>query len=198
MSKHDTTFLDISTLTPRPSPAVPNPTFSVLGHAIINAPPSAVHNALLDLSNYGKWNTFIPSATIKRPAAGQTSTTHMQQGTQFEFRVKMSEKSTTSSNELCTFVEPVKVASEDDERPTTTVRWCFDSSGVPLLKYLLQAEHVNELTDLGDGRTEYVHWESFGGTLATFIKWSNGEGLGQNFRNWAEDLKKYVEDQASG
>lgn len=198
MSKHDSTFLDTSTLTPRPSPTVPKPTFSVLGHTIINASPAKVRDALLDLSNYGKWNTFIPSARIKRPAAGQTSTTHMQQGTQFEFRVKMSEKSITSSKELCTFVEPVKVASEEDEKPTTTLRWCFDSSGVPLLGYLLRAEHVNELTDLGDGRTEYVHWESFGGVFATLIKWFSGKGLGQSFRNWAEELKRYVEGQASG
>lgn len=193
MSKHDSTFLDIHSQHPRPCPAVPNPKFTVLGHSIINAPPAAVRDALLDLSNYRNWNPFVPSATIRKPAAGQTDTARMQAGTHFEFRVKMSESTTTSSKELCTFAEPVRTATEDEPYPTTTARWQFDAGGVPLLGYLLQAEHVNELTDLGDGRTEYVHWESFGGVLAHLIKWFSGDDLGKHFREWADNLKLYVE-----
>ncbi|RXK33031.1 hypothetical protein BBD39_09180 [Arsenophonus endosymbiont of Bemisia tabaci Asia II 3] len=117
----------------------------------------------------------------------------MQKGTQFTFHVKMSEKQTTSSNEMCFLAEDVKVPSESDPNPVTTLCWGFDSSSVPLLGYLLQAEHVNELVDLGDGRTEYVHWEAFGGVLAYVIKWLNGKDLARHFRNWAVDLKNYVE-----
>ena len=193
MSKHDSTFLDTSSIAPRPSPAIASPTFSVLGHSIINAPASAVRDALLDIPSYGKWNSFIPAASIHKPAVGQTDTSTLQQGSYFEFKVKMSEKQTTSSKELCTLAEPLKAISDDNPTPTTTVRWVMDSSGVPMLASLLKAEHVNEITDLGDGRTEYVHWESFGGVIASVIKWSNGESLRKNFEAWAEELKKYVE-----
>lgn len=193
MSRHNATFLDTTTFTPRPSPGVPNPKFAVLGHSIINAPPAAVRDVLLDLPNYRNWNTFVPGAEIKTPAAAQTSTTHMEKGTKFQFRVHMSEKQQTTSNEMCWQAEEAKIPSEQDPNPTTTLRWGFDPSGVPLLSYFLQAEHVNELTDLGDGRTEYVHWEAFGGVLAYVIKWFSGQDLARHFRNWAVDLKTYVE-----
>lgn len=198
-SKYNSTFLDKHSYHPRPTPGVPNPTFSVLGHSIINAPPAAVYDVLLDLPNYRNWNTFVPVATIKSPGPGRTSTTRMHEGTRFEFKAKMKQNSdsTNSSNEVCTFAEPVKTPSADDPTPTTTARWAFDAGGIPLLGYLLQAEHVNELIDLGDGRTEYVHWESFGGIIATLIKWFSGKDLGRAFRNWADELKVYVESKQS-
>lgn len=197
MSKYDATFLDKHSYHPRPSPTVPNPTFSVLGHAIIDAPPAAVYDALLDLPNYRNWNTFIPAATIKQPGVGQTETARMHTGATFEFKVKMkaTSDSLTTSKEHCTLAEPLKTSTAEDPTPTTTATWIFDVSGIPLLKYLLQSEHVNEIIDLGDGRTEYVHWESFGGVLATLIKWFNSEDLARAFRGWADELKVYVESK---
>lgn len=107
----------------------------------------------------------------------------------------MTEKQTTTSNEICFLAEPAKEPSEQDPNPTTTLSWGFDPNGMPLLGYLLRAEHVNELIDLGDGRTEYVHWEAFGGVLGYLIKWFSGQDLARHFRNWAVDLKVYVENK---
>jgi hypothetical protein len=198
-SNHDAHFLDKHSYHARPCPGNPNPTFSVLGHSIINAPPSAVYDALLDLPNYRNWNTFVPGATVQQPGPGatETSPTLMHTGAHFEFKVKMKETSDslTSSKEICTIAEPLKSATAEDPTPTTTVRWRMDSSVFPGFQYLLKAEHVNELRDLGDGRTEYVHWESFGGVLASLVSWLNGEDLGRAFRNWADELKVYVESQ---
>jgi hypothetical protein len=198
-SKYDSHFLDKHSYHARPCPAVPNPTFSVLGHCIINAPPAAVYDALLDLPNYRNWNTFVTTATLQHPGpdTDESSPTHMHTGARFEFKVKMKETSDsmTSSKEICTIAEPLRTPTADDPTPTTTARWGFDSSVFPGLKYLLKAEHVNELRDLGDGRTEYVHWESFGGVLANLIWWLNGEDLGRAFRNWSDELKVYVEKQ---
>jgi len=192
MSKHDSTFLDVTSTHPRPTPTVPNPTFSVPGHAIIDAPIEAVYDALLDLASYREWNTLVTNATVTKPAVGQTSTTRMQKGTHFDLRVKMNEKaSLQSSKELCNLAEPVKKSSEADPTPTTTVSWVMDSAG--LMSYLLQAEHINELTDLGDGRTEYTHWESFGGVVSYAVKWLAGDDLARHFRSWPGDLKAYVE-----
>lgn len=195
-SKYDSAFLDQHSIQPRPCPGVPSPTFSVLGHCIINAPPAAVYDVLLDLPNYRNWNTFV-SATMKQPAEGHVESTRMHTGARFEFKAKMKETSDsrTTSKEIVTFTEPVRTATAQDPTPTTTARWGFDAGNIPLLKYLLQAEHVNELIDLGDGRTEYVHWESFGGILATLIKWFNGDHLGKAFRNWSNELKVYVENK---
>jgi hypothetical protein len=195
MSKHDSTFLDVTSTHPRPTPTVPNPTFSVPGHAIIDAPIEAVYDALLDLTSYREWNTLVTNATVTKPAVDQTSTARMQKGTHFDLRVKMNEKaSLTSSKELCNLAEPIKKSSEADPTPTTTVSWVMDSAGTfPLLSYLLQAEHVNELTDLGDGRTEYTHWESFGGVVSYAVKWFAGDDLARHFRSWPGDLKAYVE-----
>lgn len=195
MSKHDSTFLDVTSTHPRPTPTVPNPTFSAPGHAIIDAPIEDVYDALLDLDSYREWNTFVTNATVTKPAVGQANTTRMQTGTHFNLRVKMNEKaSLQSSKELCISAEPVKKSSEADPTPTTTVRWVMDSAGTfPLLSYLLQAEHVNELTDLGDGRTDYTHWESFGGVVSYAVKWFAGDDLARHFRSWPGDLKAYVE-----
>jgi hypothetical protein len=197
MSKYDAHFLDKHSKHPRPSPTVANPTFSVLGHAIINAPPAAVYDALLDLPNYRHWNTFVPSAKVKQADDAKTETTHMHTGAVFEFKVKMKETSDslTTSTEICTLAEPLKTSTPEDPTPTTTATWIFDVSGIPLLKHLLWSEHVNEIIDLGDGRTEYVHWEAFGGVLAMVIKWFNSEDLARSFRNWADELKVYVESK---
>lgn len=195
-SKYDTHFLDKQSKHPRPSPTVPSPTFSVLGHAIINAPPAAVYDALLDLPNYRNWNTFIPGAKLKKTSPeANPETTHMHTGAVFEFTVKMKETSDslTTSTELCTLAEPLRTSTPEDPFPVTTATWVYDVSGIPLLKHLIWSEHVNEIIDLGDGRTEYVHWESFGGVLATFIKWFASDDLARSFRNWPEELKVYVE-----
>ena len=185
--------------TPRPTPTVPNPTFSVSGHSIIDAPIEAVYDALLDLASYREWNTLVTNATVTKPAVGQTSTTRMQTGTHFDLRVKMNDKASLStSKELCVLAEPVKTSSEADPTPTTTARWVMDAAGTfPLLSYLLQAEHVNELRDLGDGRTEYTHWESFGGVISHAVKWFAGEDLARHFESWPGDLKAYVEKKQS-
>ena len=194
-SKHDAHFLDKDSIHPRPSPTVPSPTFSVFGHAIIDAPPAAVYDALLDLPNYRNWNTFIPNAELKKPGENQTETARMHTGAVFDLTVKMKETSDslTTSTEICTLAEPVRTSTPEDPHPVTTATWIFDVSGVPLLKYLLWAEHVNEIIDLGDGRTEYVHWESFGGVLATPMKWFASGDLARSFRKWPEELKVYVE-----
>lgn len=195
-SHYDAIFLDQHSTHPRPCPGVPNPTFSVLGHCVIDAPPAAVYDALLDLPNYRNWNTFV-TAFMKQPAEGNLGSTRMHTGARFEFKAKMKETSDsrTTSKEIVTFTEPVKSPTADDPTPTTTARWAFDAGYIPFMSYLLQAEHVNELIDLGDGRTEYVHWESFGGILATLIKWLNGDDLGKAFRNWSGELKVYVENK---
>jgi hypothetical protein len=194
-SKYDAHFLDIQSLHPRPSPTVPSPTFSVLGHAIINAPPAAVYDALLDLPNYRNWNTFVTSAKLVKSTEANTTTTHMHTGAVFEFTVKMktTSDSLTKSTEICTLAEPLKTSTPEDPFPVTTANWIYDVSGIPLLKHLLWSEHVNEIIDLGDGRTEYVHWEAFGGFLATPMKWFASNDLARAFRDWPEELKGYVE-----
>lgn len=197
---HSEEFLDITSMAPRPCHLVPNGgTFSVLGHSIINAPPRAVYDAIIDLSSYNNWNSFFKDAVVSKPAAGQSDKSKMMTGAHMKFTVDMGNASPTTSAELVTLVEPLKTlesggeAGKDGERPTTTIRWCFDNGTLYVPQFVLKSEHMNEVIDIGDGKTELVHWETFGGLAAGFLKSRYGDHLRKVFNNWADELKAYVE-----
>ena len=194
MPSHTAEFLDPASIAFRATPTIPSGSgLSGLGSAIINLPAHVVYDAILDVENFPKWTTFIRGSEIITLAPGQSETDRkMHEGTRWKYAVAMSETGTpASSNEKCVEVQPLQLAKGDGTTATTTVRWVYD---VPFpFKYLLKAEHVNEITDLGDGRTEYVHWETFSGVGAMFVKATAGDYLRKKFNDWPEELKTYLE-----
>lgn len=193
MPYHTAEFLDPTSIAFRPTPTIPSGGgLSVFGRATINLPAQNVYDALLDIEKYSEWSTFIKSAKITKRAAGQDKTDgKLQKGTRWHYEVQMSASGRINgSNEMCVEVMPLQVA-EEHKPATTMLRWVYD---VPFpVNYFLKAEHVNEITDLGDGTTEYVHWETFSGLGATFVKASAGDWLRKKFNAWPEELKAYLE-----
>lgn len=193
MPTHSAEFLNPASTSFRPTPTIPSGGgVSVLGRATINLPAQKVYKAILDIESYPKWSTFIRGAKITTRAAGQDkSDNNLQKGTCWQYKVQMTAAGRINgSNEMCVEVQPLQV-SEDHKPATTTIRWVYD---VPFpVNYFLKAEHVNEITDLGDGTTEYVHWETFSGVGASFIKMTAEAWLKEKFNAWPEELKAYLE-----
>lgn len=59
--------------------------------------------------------------------------------------------------------------------------------------WILRGERVQEIVDLGSGKTQYKTWETFGGPLAYVIRALYKEDLISRFLDWSNDLKGYVE-----
>ena len=57
----------------------------------------------------------------------------------------------------------------------------------------LHSERVMDFVDVGDGVTEYICWETFGGILARIVKLMHGETLVERFGDYTRDLKAFSE-----
>jgi hypothetical protein len=167
----------------------------VFAEATISAPPSAVYMALLDTSTWADWNTFVPSVTInKRPStSSETVDTRLQKDMALSFHVNMTSTMTTTSKELVTQVD--KVPSTLQPGQTTRVIWIMDNKSSMTPRFLLSAERVNEIEDLGDGTCVYRSWETFGGILAHIVKWKFEQTLQKNFQDWVVGLQQYIQNK---
>lgn len=58
--------------------------------------------------------------------------------------------------------------------------------------FRLHSERVMEFVE-GNGGTDYVCWETFGGLLGSVVKTTVGGQLADRFGDYARDLKAYVE-----
>ncbi|KEQ88375.1 hypothetical protein M438DRAFT_82129 [Aureobasidium pullulans EXF-150] len=75
------------------------------------------------------------------------------------------------------------------------VNWIMDNKGSFTPKFILVAERVNEIEDLGDGTCIYRSWETFSGLAARIVKWKFGQALQKNFENWVTGIKQYAQEQ---
>lgn len=208
---------------PRPSPSIPSGgSFSIFNKVRIRAPADAVYRALIDISRWEDWNSFVPDVTVDQPAAAQKDTSLLEEGMQITLNCRMNNDSkVTKSQELVVQVGPLKThasktagsgeatragegttttttttpptGDDPSENPRTVVRWVARG----YMSYAVKAEHVNLIDDMGDGTTTYSHWETFGGPLALAVRAVVGSSLQQHFTDWAERLKAHVEKQQS-
>ncbi|KAI4726705.1 hypothetical protein E4T49_05533 [Aureobasidium sp. EXF-10728] len=181
---------------PRPTITIPNGGFfSVFAEATVQAPPSAVYNALVDTALIGQWNTFVSAVAInKRPEAdSQSNDTLMKKDMVMTFTVHMTPSLTTASKELVIQVDDCPSGFEKGR--ITCIRWIMANKENFTPKFFLAAERVNEIEDLGDGTCIYRSWETFGGLAARIVKWKFGDSLQKNFEHWVEGLQKYVEEK---
>lgn len=120
------------------------------------------------------------------------------------FKVSMTKHVSTVSKEIVSQLDPLKIAKDDSndseqqspsQNPVTRIGWVMDNTGMMTPSFLMKAERVNEIEDLGDGTTLYRTWETFGGPAAHFVKWKYEQTLRDRFEDWVADLKKYVEGQ---
>ncbi|KAG9908408.1 hypothetical protein KCU94_g3271, partial [Aureobasidium melanogenum] len=181
---------------PRPAVTLPHGGFfSAFAEDKIAAPPSAVYKALLDTSKYGQWNDFVTHVTInKRPESeSESQDTQLKKDMVMTFTVHMTPTMTTSSKELVTQVDDCPTDSAPGH--VTRIRWIMANKETFTPKFIIAAERVNEIEDLGDGTCIYRSWETFGGLAARIVKWKFGHSLQKNFEDWVAGLQRYVEEE---
>lgn len=89
------------------------------------------------------------------------------------------------------FVTGIEVLDPAKEEGRTGFRIHWKAMQAP--DFLLRAQRVQEVVDLGEGRSEYVTYASFGGYGASVVKWTNGSKLIDRFGDMARDLKGWSE-----
>ncbi|KAK6004973.1 hypothetical protein QM012_007752 [Aureobasidium pullulans] len=182
--------------TPRPALTLPGGGyFSAFAEARIAAPPSAVYKTLLDTSSYGRWNNFVTAVKIKKRPESESEPhdVYLKKDMIMTFTVHMTPSLNTSSKELVTQVDDYP--SDSAPGHITCIRWIMANKESFTPKFILAAERVNEIEDLGDGTCIYRSWETFGGLAARIVKWKFGESLQGNFKDWVSGLQQYVEEQ---
>jgi len=186
-------------------------TFATSASVHINAPAALVFDAVLTLSDYPKWNNFVPEAKIVvQPQGGPVDFDRLQIGTIFDFYVVMNSAKPNSRTQTGLMVSDMSTPDKSsdylakanlDQDPSFTsdlskvyrVSWAqhggFASKG-------LKTERFHEIIILGDGsECEVRTWEVYGGLLARTVKWLYQSTLNDKFRLWSDDLKKYVESE---
>ena len=133
----------------------------------INAPRSAVWQALIRKQDWLKWNTFLYDLDPDQPLA---------KGRQ----VLLSLRRVAGEEE--TEIKPRITLLQ----PDVCLRWFYSAPG-------FQSEHVFELQDIGANRTKYTHQENFSGMLIRFFLPFIREDEQQGLRRMARELKHYVE-----
>lgn len=120
--------------------------------AVIEAPPQAVWDVLLDFTRYPEWNPFLPKLQGEaRVGARIRFIFELPRG----FRMKATARVLTVA-------------------PPTELRW----AGKFFTPWLLRAEHYFHLAPSGDGHTRFDHGERFTGLLVPLL-WPVLRGKGR-------------------
>ncbi|KAK4894726.1 hypothetical protein LTR27_007114 [Elasticomyces elasticus] len=168
----------------------------------INAPASDVFAALLNVSDYGKWNTFCPEVKIQGQDAQK-----LQPDTPFTFYVVMNSSKPDSKTETGLRVSDMSTPSSPSSYvPQSSLEtdgsWTADLQKVYRVAWKseggfvakgLRSERFHEVIVLGENECEVRTWEVMGGVLAHTVKWMYKQTLMDKFELWCKDLKKYCE-----
>lgn len=176
--------------------------FSAYASTNINASPETVYRAILKVGDYNKWNTFVRDVTITQNPNphqrrdGSTNDKRMSSDTRMIFHVAMSgdPSSLTSSREVCTAAQPLKLAKDGHQAPCITrVRWSLDNAAISTPGFLLRSERTNEIEEASDGTTIYRTWQSFSGPIARIVRYKFEDVLKERLSDWCRDLKQWCE-----
>ncbi|KAF7590735.1 hypothetical protein BBP40_002473 [Aspergillus hancockii] len=181
--------------------------------ALIDAPSQDVWDALIDTSTWPSWNTFVPRVTIREQPESKSQSLDalspvLQAGTKMTFHVHMDPSSSKpqSAQDVPLVVTEFEPPSASPQKPGRIV-WAGDVTAKGSLPAsLLTAERVHEVEEVEiqgeDGQvkriTEVQNWEVQVGYLVYVVRWLYGVQLKKNFETWVQDLKQYVEGNASG
>ncbi|TKA66141.1 hypothetical protein B0A55_09794 [Friedmanniomyces simplex] len=188
-------FRDASSSGPRATPGILNGgVFSIYGDIPIDAPPEAVYDAILDIDKWKDWSTFVSEVEITSHPHSHLKNLKMMEGTNMIFHVNLTDTEKTTSREVCAHIGKLRtLADHEHSHALTHIRWDLHNATSMLPGYLLKAQRVNEIEDLGGGKTMYRTWETFAGWTAGHHKKRYEETLKDRFQDWCRDLKKYVE-----
>ncbi|KAI1126741.1 hypothetical protein F5Y10DRAFT_244238 [Nemania abortiva] len=179
----------------------PGGVFSVACSTLIAGPALSCLEKVLDLSSYGSWNTFIPTASLTTPGPDQALDTlssevralaerpgYIAPGAKVRFNAVLVPGGSSRAVDLdVTFLETFETAKGEKG-----YRVVWKALGTP--HFLLHSERVQEFVEstAGDGsvETRYACWETFGGLLGYVLPKAQLEG---GFGRWMDGLKKVVE-----
>lgn len=100
----------------------------------------------------------------------------------------------TTSREVCTSAQPLKLAKDGHNSPCITrIRWSLDNAAISTPGFLLKAERTNEIEEASDGTTIYRTWQTFSGPVARIIRHKFEAPLRERLADWCSDLKKWCE-----
>lgn len=172
---------------------------------------------ILDIGNWGKWNTFVPACVVTTPSTSPTPYPDglgggkegwIKKGDSMAMSINMSglplsSLTPSSIDKLMKnpeFVTVIAALDEEREEGRKGYRVCWEGKNAP--PWVLRCERVQEVVEIGEGRCEWVTWESFGGFGAGVVRWTQGGKLESRFGDWGRDLKAWCEglyeEQKSG
>ena len=178
----------------------------------IHADASTVFEALVDVSNYGQWNTFCPRVTVhSQPDGVPAEDSHkLHVGTSFTFYVIMNSSKPQSETPTQLKVTDISTPSTPSSYiPASTLEaegsFTADLGKVYRISWKceggfvskgLRTERFHEVIAISDKECEVRTWECQGGLLARTVKWMYKDTLMEKFKLWCDDLKKYCEDKS--
>ncbi len=133
----------------------------------INAPKSAVWQALIHKEEWLKWNTFLYDLNPKKPFV-QGRTVHL------SLR-RLREEAETEFEPKITLLQA-----------ETCLKWVSTAPG-------FRSEHLFELQEIDRRRTKYIHQENLSGIVTNFFMPFLRQDEQQGLRRMAWELKQYVE-----
>ncbi|KAK3048552.1 hypothetical protein LTR09_010046 [Extremus antarcticus] len=180
---------------------------TISGSARINAPASQVFDAVLNVGEFGQWNTFCPRVTLQQQPDGHASSARLQLGTKFTFHVIMNSDKPQSENAaalmVCDLSTPTSPSSyvpkavlEGDGSYTADLSTVYrvgwrNQDG--LMAKGLRAGRFHEVIVLSNKECEVRTWELQSGLLVYIVKALYQKTLEEKFQMWCDDLKKFCE-----
>ncbi|KAF2020121.1 hypothetical protein BU24DRAFT_419692 [Aaosphaeria arxii CBS 175.79] len=166
---------------------------SVKTQVTIKAPAREVWETLIDTSTWPQWNSFIPKAEIvnkqEQPPEGEPQYWKMDQ--QRKFTAIVAGMKQHPMQKVVAFEEPDPSATGPK-----AYRICWAVQGYPhFLLNTYRFNEINEVEEEGETYCIYRTGEEQFGPLAHVIKRTIGGQIENGIKAWAEDLKKFMENQ---
>ncbi|KAH8698959.1 hypothetical protein BGW36DRAFT_426640 [Talaromyces proteolyticus] len=156
-----------------PSYGTKDAIFTACSNITIDAPADLVYKILTDFDSYHEWNTFVVNVEL-------LSTPPYQVGSRMRFTdANLFPLFNTTSDEIITSLSP----------ENTTAVWRYD---IPTPALIL-AEHVSQLTSLGESQSFYNSWETYYRAASLLVDITLQEKLISAFEQQGKDLKQRAE-----
>ncbi|KAI0977082.1 hypothetical protein F4678DRAFT_477191 [Xylaria arbuscula] len=176
----------LSTLT-TPTYGTSGSVFTVCSSIDIYASPIIIREVVLDFKSYHLWNSFVISVSVPENVTETPQDLYVGMPMVFTTSGLISGLNTTS-NEVLTTISDIAVGG--DGKPYLLMSWRFDDKlgGVGA-----RAEHPVVISDLGNGSSRVLSYETYYFGLITLPIAFLTSSLNEQFKAQATDLKTYVE-----
>ncbi|CAG8961638.1 hypothetical protein HYFRA_00006175 [Hymenoscyphus fraxineus] len=193
--------------------------FTILAATVVpSQDPLTVMNLIRDIDGWPRWNTFCPHGKItsrnEKVQAHPGEESWLKIGDQVKFDVHMSgdglvsgrKRSREQEVEVTVMEEIVGGSGEGtigpevwrsefqrEEARRGRKGWRVAWKGVGWSYWQMHSERVMEFYEDGEGGTEYLCWETFGGVLGPIVRRTVGGQLVDRFGDYASDVRGFFE-----